>query len=235
MHFKLDHRSAHLAKIIQSKCTLSVSMQKRWYNSVCPCEFLCCVALWESASIPICIKDKMHQSDVTWMPLRLKFQANLFVEHILQAINKEDIKFFNGVNPSVVGGFGSHDDVIKWKHFPSDWPFVGVIYRSLMNPPTHPKSSQWRFEVFFICAWTNDWANKLDAGHSRRHRAHYDVTVMHKGSIIELQETFPCHGMAMIYNYPSWLSNIAITNILFLSQIHSFYGYINYSNLVCSR
>ena len=29
-----------------------------------------------------------------------------------------------------------------------------------------------------ICAWTNDWANNLDAGDLRRHRAHYDVTAM---------------------------------------------------------
>ena len=29
-----------------------------------------------------------------------------------------------------------------------------------------------------ICAWTNDWANNRDAGDLRRHRAHYDVTVM---------------------------------------------------------
>ena len=31
---------------------------------------------------------------------------------------------------------------------------------------------------FFICAGTNGWANNWDAGELRRHRAHYDVTVM---------------------------------------------------------
>ena len=41
-----------------------------------------------------------------------------------------------------------HDDVIKWKHFPRYWPFVRGIHRS-----------PWR-------------------GDLRRHRAHYDVTVM---------------------------------------------------------
>ena len=30
----------------------------------------------------------------------------------------------------------------------------------------------------FICTWTNDWVNNRDAGGLRRHRAHYDVTVM---------------------------------------------------------
>ena len=29
-----------------------------------------------------------------------------------------------------------------------------------------------------ICAWINDWVNHGDAGVLRRHRAHYDVTVM---------------------------------------------------------
>ena len=31
---------------------------------------------------------------------------------------------------------------------------------------------------FFICAWINDWVNNREAGDLRRHRAHYDVTVM---------------------------------------------------------
>ena len=32
--------------------------------------------------------------------------------------------------------------------------------------------------VFFICAWTNSWANNGDASNLRRHRAHNDVIVM---------------------------------------------------------
>ena len=28
-----------------------------------------------------------------------------------------------------------HDDVIKWKHFPHYWPFVGGIHRSPVNSP----------------------------------------------------------------------------------------------------
>ena len=34
------------------------------------------------------------------------------------------------------------------------------------------------FDVFFICAWTNGWVNYRVAGDLRRHRAHYDVTLM---------------------------------------------------------
>ena len=33
-----------------------------------------------------------------------------------------------------------------------------------------------------ICSWTNGWTNNRDAGDLRRHRAHYDVTVMVKST-----------------------------------------------------
>ena len=35
----------------------------------------------------------------------------------------------------------SHDDVIKWKHFPRYWPFVRGIHRSPVNSPHR---GQWR-------------------------------------------------------------------------------------------
>ena len=34
------------------------------------------------------------------------------------------------------------------------------------------------FDVFLIYDWTNGWINTRDAGDLRRHRAHYDATVM---------------------------------------------------------
>ena len=39
---------------------------------------------------------------------------------------------------------------------------------------------QWRGALVFylICAWTNVWVNNWNAGALRRHRAHYDVTVL---------------------------------------------------------
>ena len=59
-----------------------------------------------------------------------------------------------------------HDDVIKWKHFPSYWPFV--------------HKGQWRRALMFslICASINGWVNNRGAGDLRRHRAHYNVIVM---------------------------------------------------------
>ena len=71
----------------------------------------------------------------------------------------------------------SHDDVIKWKHFPRNWPFVRGIHRSPVNPP---HKGQWRGALMFslICVWINDWVNNREAGDLRRYRAHYDVSVM---------------------------------------------------------
>ena len=70
-----------------------------------------------------------------------------------------------------------HDDVIKWNHFPRNWPFVRGIHRS---PVDSPHKGQWHGALMFslICAWIDGWANNRDAGDLRRHRAHYDVTVI---------------------------------------------------------
>ena len=70
-----------------------------------------------------------------------------------------------------------HDDVIKWKHFPRYWPFVRRIHRSPVNSP---HKGQWRGALMFslICVWINGWVNNRAAGDLRRHRAHYDVTVI---------------------------------------------------------
>ena len=67
----------------------------------------------------------------------------------------------------------SHDDVIKWKHFPRYWPFVRV---------NSPHKGQWRGALMFtlICARINGWANNCKAGDLRRNHAHYDVIVVTK-------------------------------------------------------
>ena len=70
-----------------------------------------------------------------------------------------------------------HDDVIKWKHFPRNWPFVRGIHRSPVNSP---HKGQWRGALMFtlICAGINGWVNTREAGDLRRYRPHYDVIVM---------------------------------------------------------
>ena len=71
----------------------------------------------------------------------------------------------------------THDDVMKWRHFPRYWPFVRGIHRSRWIPRT---KGQWRRALMFslMCVWINDWVNNREAGDLRRHRGHYDVTVM---------------------------------------------------------
>ena len=71
----------------------------------------------------------------------------------------------------------SHDDVIKWKHFPRYCPFVRGIHRPPVNSP---RKGQWRRALMFslICTWINSWVNNREAGDLRRNRAHYDVIVM---------------------------------------------------------
>ena len=76
-----------------------------------------------------------------------------------------------------------HDDVIKWKDFPRYWPFVRGIHRFPVNSP---HKGQWRGALMFssICVWINRWVNNPEAGNLRRYRAHYDVTVMVRGFVV---------------------------------------------------
>ena len=75
--------------------------------------------------------------------------------------------------------FVMHDDIVKWKHFPSNWPFVRGIHRPLVNSP---HKGQWHgaFDFSLICACINGWVNNGGAGNLRRYPAHYDITVMVK-------------------------------------------------------
>ena len=68
-------------------------------------------------------------------------------------------------------------DAIKWKHFLWYWPFARGIHRSPVNSP---HKGQWRGALVFslICAWIHGWVNNREVGDLRRHRAHYDTTVM---------------------------------------------------------
>ena len=88
-----------------------------------------------------------------------------------------------------------HDDVIKWKHFPRNWPFVREIHRSPVNCP---HKGQWRGALMFslIYAWINDWVNNREAGDLRRQHGHYDVIVMPSNS--------RCHGIGQVIpGYPA--------------------------------
>ena len=70
-----------------------------------------------------------------------------------------------------------HGDVIKWKHFPHNWPFVQGIHRSPVNSQ-HKGQRRGALMFSLICVRINDWVNNREAGDLRRYHAHYDVIVM---------------------------------------------------------
>ena len=70
--------------------------------------------------------------------------------------------------------FVRHDDVIKWKYFPSSCPFVGGIHRSSVNSP---HKGQWHGAFTWCFLWS---VNKRPSKPSRcrwfeTHRAHCNV------------------------------------------------------------
>ena len=75
-----------------------------------------------------------------------------------------------------------HDDVIKWKHFRVTGHLCGefTVAGNSPVPVNSTHKGQWCGALMFslICAWINGWVNNGEAGDLRRHRAHYDVTVM---------------------------------------------------------
>ena len=48
------------------------------------------------------------------------------------------------------------------------------------SPVNSPHKGQWQRALMLslISAWINDWVNNREAGDLRRHRAHYDVTII---------------------------------------------------------
>ena len=85
---------------------------------------------------------------------------------------------------------GMDDDYIRvnpwWRHQME--PFSALLALCAGNSPVpvnYPHKGQWRGALMFslICARINDWVNYREAGDLRRHRRHYDVSVMRWGTI----------------------------------------------------
>ena len=128
-----------------------------------------------------------------------------------------------------------HIDVLKWKHFPRYWPFVRGIHCSSVNSP---HKGQWRRALMFslICAWTNAWIYIRYAGDLRRHRAHYDVTLVSCGNISGFfvwkygQMAHKCIIMPREI-FPGTHNYYPITQIYIMSQWCSKF---RYDALICS-
>ena len=68
----------------------------------------------------------------------------------------------------------THDDIIRWKHFPCYWHFMRGIHQSLVDSP---HKGQWRgtLKIPLFCTSTKGWANNQDTGVLRHYSPHYDV------------------------------------------------------------
>ena len=126
------------------------------------------------------------------------------VEHDSFMIWKRFSNCWRYERQTVTGGFPTHEtphyDVIKWKHFPRNWPFKRGIHRSPVNSP---HKGQWRTALMFtlICVWINGCVNNREAGDLRCYYAHYGVTVMHKQRVLMHghQGWNVRHGLCHIY------------------------------------
>ena len=134
---------------------------------------LCCVLIWYRFDIVLRWIWTIHLATSLEIP-----SPNKQNTYVLQGFQQYDTQLPGAIVwlPRCQWSI-SHDDVIKWKHFPRYWPFVRGIHRSPVNSP---HKGQWRGALMFslIFAWINGWVNNREAGDLRRHRAHYDVTVM---------------------------------------------------------
>ena len=110
-------------------------------------------------------------------PWWLFFIPACISNHISSKVCDEITYPLRNFNGAYMGSNYPHDDVIKWKHFPRNRPFVREIHRSPVN---FPHKGQWRGALMFslIYAWINDWVNNREAGDLKRQHGHYDVIVM---------------------------------------------------------
>ena len=68
-----------------------------------------------------------------------------------------------------------------WRHQMETFSALLAIWAGIHRSPVNSlHKGQWRGALMFssICSWINGWENKREAGDLRRHRAHYDVTIM---------------------------------------------------------
>ena len=109
----------------------------------------------------------------------------------------------------------THDDVIKWKHFPRYWPFLRGIHRPRWIPTQRPVTRS--FGVFFDLCLRNGLVNNREAGDLRRYRAHYDVTVMTRDWLKAMRQ------ITIENNYQQTIPRLSVIK------------YIHYMQFTCNR
>ena len=94
------------------------------------------------------------------------------------------------------------------------------IHRSPVNSPY---KGQWRWALLFslICAWINGWVNRREVGDLRRHRTHYDVTVMN------------CSCICLNYTGTLGLCNIGYSSQMHLKLESRKISFVHNTNFSC--
>ena len=113
--------------------------------------------------------------------------------------------FSSWVRDAGVTKLGQHyNDVIEWKHLSCYWPFVRGIHRSPVNSPQHKGQRLGALMISLICSWINGWVNTREAGHLRRHRAHYTVIA----TIGPGNGTTPSQHLIQCWHIVKWIFKI---------------------------
>ena len=102
--------------------------------------------------------------------------------------------------------------IIWWRHQMETFSALLAICAGNNSP----HKGQWRGALMFslLCALINSWVNNRKAGDLRRHRAHYDVTVMRISIRVEYSwSCAPCH---LLYTRPRRDNQ---TELLFVEDI----------------
>ena len=98
---------------------------------------------------------------------------------------------------------------VPWRHHQME-AFPVLLAICAGNSPVtgdFPHKDQWRGALTFslICAWINGWVDTRGSGYLRRHRTHFDVTV------IRILVCFAMFRHRPLYPYPSGHSRFACT------------------------
>ena len=155
-----------------------------------------------------------HYSDLTWASWFFEAPINrLFVQQHARLATKGTWKLHNTLylhfyvyiwNHRVIRGFHHKRpimpkafpswDVIKWKHFPRNWPFVRGIHRSLVNSP-HKYQSRGALMFCLIRVWANSRVNNRDAGDL----THEPMSHYNRGAVIDNFAPNLCYCVAILY------------------------------------
>ena len=94
------------------------------------------------------------------------------------------------------------------------------------GPVNSPHKGQWRRALMFslICARINDWVNNREADDLRRHRGHYDVSVMASSWLTCIQRFMSAYLCYQLYYHISILLQTVTLFSIYLGDCIVVYG-----------